>query len=330
MNTQWIYKLALFTVFSGAITGYAQNQSTITIDNYPNKSIRLVVPFGPGSATDILARTIGEKLQLTLGQTVLIENRPGAGGTIASAQVARAEPDGYTLLVVSAGHVVNPVLYKNLSYDTLRDFRGVIPLANLPSALVVRGSAPQNNLTDLVNFVKKQPGDLNYVSGGIGSASHMNAEKFLLAANMKALHIPLKGAADMAIEIIAGRSQFGFMPLIAAIPFIKDGRLKVLAVSSSQRSSVLPNVPTIAEAGQPEGEFNFWIGLIAPSKTPLKIIQQLNQEISKIISEPELKERYLKLGAESMLLGPDKFDQFMESEMKVLGAAMMKANLKID
>ena len=172
---------------------------------YPSRPIRLIVPFSAGSASDILARTVGEKLQAALGQPVLVENRPGAGGTIATALVARAEPDGYTLIVVSAGHVVNPGIYKNLPYDTLRDFSGVIPLASLPSVLVVPAAGGLGSLRELVEAAGANPGKLNFASGGIGSASHVNAEKFLHAAGIKAVHVPLKGAPEMAVEIGSGR-----------------------------------------------------------------------------------------------------------------------------
>ena len=289
---------------------------------YPVRTIKLIVPFSPGSASDILARTIGERLQNALNQPVLIENRPGAGGTIASAQVAKAEPDEYTLLVVSAGHVVNPSLYKNLSYDTLKDFRGVIPFASLPSVLVVPSNSNFKTVSDFVDFAKNHLGELNYVSGGVGSASHMNAEKFAFNAKIKALHVPLKGASDMAIEIASGRAQFGFMPLIAALPMIKEGKLRALAVSSDVRSNALPDIPSISEAGQPGGVFNFWIGLIAPSKTPSSIVQRLNAEVIKILQTTEMKERFIKLGAEAFILSPDQFDRFMDTELKTLGSIM--------
>lgn len=312
------------------ISSYSQTQSVNGNENYPNKSIRLIVPFSPASASDILARTISEKLQNTLGQPIIIENKPGAGGTIATSQVAKAEPDGYTLLIVSTGHVVNPSLYKNLSYDTLNDLTGIAPLASLPSVLVVQGLSEIKNVSQLIEFIKLHPGEINYVSGGVGSASHMNAEKFLYTTQIKATHIPLKGASDMAVEIIAGRSQFGFMPIIAALPFIKDGKLKALAVSTNQRSNVLPSIPTIIEAGHPGGEFNFWIGMIAPAKTPKKIVQKLNEEISKIILDPSIKERFAKLGAEPMILSPEKFDQFMNMEYKSLGIVLKQANVKME
>ncbi len=297
---------------------------------YPSKSIRVVVPVSPGSASDILARSISDKLQLTLGRPVLVENRPGAGGTIATGMVAKSEPDGHTLGVVSAGHVVNPSIYKNLGYDTLRDLSGVIPLASFPSVLVVPGGSAWRSVSDLTSAAKAQPGKLNFVSGGVGSASHVNAEKFAYAARIKATHIPLKGAPEMTVEISSGRADFGFMPLIAVLPALKEGRLKALAVSHDKRSLVLPEVPTIAEAGEPGGLFNFWIALLAPSKTPRPIIQKLHTEIAAIIRTPELRERYARLGAEPMELSPERFDALMAEEVQTLGAVMQAANVKAE
>lgn len=297
---------------------------------YPSRPIRLIVPFSAGSATDILARTVGEKLQAVFGQPVLVENRPGAGGTIATAMVARAEPDGHTLLVTSVGHVVNPAIYKNLAYDALRDFSGVIPLANLPSVLVVPGSGGAASVKELVEFARAHPGKLNFVTGGIGSATHVNAEKFCYAAHIKAVHVPLKGAPEIGVEIGSGRADFGFMPVIAALPSLRDGRLRALAVSYDRRSSVLPDVPTIAEAGEPGGLFNFWIALLAPSKTPRAIVSRLNAEISAVIGSREVLEKYARLGAEPMLLTPEKFDAMMADELKTLGAVIQAANVKAE
>lgn len=297
---------------------------------WPSKPIRLVVPFSAGSATDILARTVGEKLQPLLGQPLVIENRPGAGGTLGTAMAARAEPDGHTLLVVSAGHVVNPAIYKNLPYDALRDFSGVIPLASLPSVLVVPGSGGAASVKDLVDFAKAHPGKMNYVSGGIGSATHVNAEMFCHAAGIKAVHVPMKGAPDIAVEVGSGRADFGFMPVIAALPSLRDGRLKALAVSHHRRSTVLPEVPTIAEAGEPGGYFNFWIGLLAPAKTPRAIVARLNAEITAVLASREVLEKYARLGAETMVLAPDKFDSMMAEELKTLGAVVQAANVKVE
>jgi len=297
---------------------------------YPTRTIRFVVPFSAGSASDILARSISDKLQTSLGRPVLVENRPGAGGTIATGMVAKAEPDGHTLVIVSAGHVVNPSIYKNLNYDTLRDLSGVIPLASLPSVLVVPGNSSWKSVTDLTAVARATPGRLNFVSGGIGSASHVNAEKFCYAARINASHIPLKGAPEMIVEISSDRADFGFMPVISVLSALKEGRLKALAVSHVRRSTVLPEVPTIAEAGEPGGLFNFWIALLAPSKTPRPIIQRLHTEISSIIKTPELGERYARLGADVMDMSPERFDALMAEELRTLGAVMQAANVKAE
>ncbi|MEY3627952.1 MAG: hypothetical protein RL163_2451 [Pseudomonadota bacterium] len=315
----------LSVIGAGALTSPLHAQPA-----YPSKAIRLVVPFSAGSASDILARSISDKLQISLARPVLVENRPGAGGTIATGMVAKAEPDGHTLVVVSAGHVVNPSIYKTLGYDTLRDLSGVIPLASLPSVLVVPGASAWKSVADLTAAARSSPGKLNFVSGGVGSASHVNAEKFCYAARVRVTHVPLKGAPEMAVEIASGRADFGFMPVIAALPALKDGRLKALAVSHDKRSSVLPDVPTIAEAGEPGGFFNFWIGLLAPSKTPRPIVQRLHMEIASIIKSPELAERYARLGADVMDLSPDRFDALMAEELQTLGAIMRAANVKAE
>ena len=286
--------------------------------NWPARAIRLVVPFTPGSASDILARTAGEKLSTALGQPVVVENRAGAGGVIGTALVAKAEPDGYTLAVVSAGHVVNSFLYTNLPYDVLRDFAGVMPLASLPSVLVVAPQSGVRTVSALVALAKSRPGALNYASGGIGSASHVNAEKFRAATGIDVVHVPLKGAPDMVVETIAGRTQFGFLPITAALPSVRDGKLVPIAVSSPSRSSALADTPTIAEAGVPEAEFNFWIGLLAPAKTSKEIVSRINAELRRIMQLSDVKDRLARLGAEPFLLAPQEFDAFMQSEYKAL------------
>ena len=301
--------------------GAALGQAPIAA-GYPHKPIRFVVPFTPGSASDILARTVGEKLATVWGQPVIVENRPGAGGVIATGQVAKAEPDGYTLIVVSAGHVVNPLLYANLPYDTLRDLAGVIPFASLPSVLAVSPFLGVKSLQDLVALAKSKPGGLNYASGGIGSASHVNAEKFIAATGIDAVHVPLKGALDMVTETVGERTQFGFFPIIAALPTIRGGKLMAVAVSSNARSTALPDTPTVAEAGVPGAEFNFWIGLLAPAKTPRDVVDKLNAEIGKILQSPDGRERLSRLGAVPMPLGPAQFDGFMRDEYSALARAI--------
>src|SRR5438876_1455288 len=218
---------------------------------YPSKNIHIIVPFAAGSATDVAARLIGEKLNTAWEQPLVVENRPGAGGTIVIAQTAKAEPDGYTLVVVSTGHVVNDVLYKDLAYDVLNDLAGVAPLVSLPSVLIVPPSLGVKTVKDLVARAKAKPGEFNYGTAGVGSAAHINSEKFNLAAGIKAVHVPLKGTPPILSETMGGRLQYAWVPIIASIGPIKDGKLHALAVSTAHRSAALPNVPTIAEAGFP-------------------------------------------------------------------------------
>lgn len=292
---------------------------------YPNKTIKIVVPFTAGSATDIMARIVGEKLSATLGQAVVVENRPGAGGTLGAAQVAKSEPDGYTLLVVSTGHVVNPALYGSLPYDTLGDFAGVSPLAALPSLLVVGSGSPIKNVAELVAAAKAKPGQLNYASAGVGSATHVNAEKFRAAANLQLTHIPFKGTPETIVEVSAGRVDFMFTPVLASIPSIRDNRMRALAVSTAKRSPTLPDVPTVSEAGLPGFVFDFWIGMLAPAKTPKPIVNKLNAEIAKLLLLPDVKERLAKLGADPLPMSPDQFDAYIKDEFATLGAVMKSA-----
>lgn len=292
---------------------------------YPNKPIRIVVPFTPGSATDIMARIVGEKLGTAWGQTVIVENKPGAGGTVGSAFVAKSEPDGYTLLVVSTGHVVNPVLYPGLSYDTVGDFAGITPLASLPNVLVVGAGSPIKNVQELIAAAKANPGKLNYASAGTGSATHVNAEKFRAVTGLQATHIPFKGTPETITETVAGRVDFMFTPVLSSIPMIRDNRMRALAVSTAQRSSALPEVPTVSEAGVPGFVFDFWIGLLAPAKTPRDIVNKLNQEVSKALAQPDVKERMAKLGGEPLPMTPERFDAFIREEHATLSVIMKDA-----
>ncbi len=292
---------------------------------YPSKQIRIVVPFTAGSATDIMARVVGEKLGAAWGQPVIVENRPGAGGTLGATQVSRAEPDGHTLLVVSTGHVVNPVLYGNLQYDTLSDFSGVTPLASLPSVLVVGSGSPIKSVSELVAAARAKPGVLNYASAGVGSATHVNAEKFRATANVQITHIPFKGTPETIVEVSTGRADFMFTPVLASLPAIRENRLRALAVSTTKRSTALPNVPTVAESGLPGFVFDFWIGMLAPSKTPKPVVAKLNAEIARILALPDVKERMATLGAEPMPMSPEQFDAYIKDEYNTLGAVMRSA-----
>src|SRR5438128_9302137 len=295
---------------------------------YPSKPLRMIVPFTPGSATDTMARPVADKLSSAFGQLVLIENRPGAGGTIGIAALAKSPPDGYTLAVVSTGHVVNPVLYANLPYDTLKDFAGVAPLAGLPSVLVVSPELGVRSVHDLVAMAKAKPGQLNYATAGIGSAAHISAEKFRMAAGIDAVHVPLKGSPESLTETMGGRTHYTWTPLTTAVGQIRGGQLLALAVSTGKRSAALPDVPTIAEAGFPRGEFNFWVGMLAPAGTPRDVLGRLNSEIQKALAAPDMQERLAKLGAEPLSMSPGEFDSFLREEYTVLGEVMRASGVK--
>jgi len=296
--------------------------------SYPGKPIRIIVPFTPGSATDIMARIVGEKLNTAWGQPIVVDNKPGAGGVIGMRETARADPDGYTLVVIAAGQAVSHVLYKDLGYDTLKDFAGVAPLASLPSVLIVPPSLGVNTVQEFVAAARAKPGEFNYASAGVGSGSHISVAKFNFAAGIKAVHVPLKGAPPILAETMAGRVQYAWAPVLTTMGVIKDGKVKALAVSTPKRIDALPNVPTIAEAGYPDGESTFWVAMLAPAKTPRDIVAKLNAEVNRALQMPETKERLAKLGTEPMSMTPEQFDRFFASEYRELGDVMVKAGAK--
>ncbi len=295
---------------------------------FPSKPIRIIVPFTPGSATDTMARPVADKLSQALGQPVLVENRPGAGGTIGIAQLAKSPADGYTLAVVSTGHVVNPVLYASLPYDTIKDVSGVAPLAGQPCVLVVSPQLGVKTVKDLVAMAKAKPGQMNYATAGTGSAAHICAEKFRMAAGIDAVHVPLKGSPESLTETMGGRTQYTWTPLSTAVGQIKDGRLMALAVSTAKRSPQFPDIPTIAEAGFAKAEFNFWVGMLAPAGTPKEILNKLNAEVQKALAAPDMKERLANLGNEAMFMSPADFDAFLRDEYAVLGEVMRASGVK--
>jgi tripartite-type tricarboxylate transporter receptor subunit TctC len=296
---------------------------------WPTKPITVVVPFTPGSATDVLARLFGERLSERLGQPVVVENRTGAGGTIGTGAVARANPDGYTLVVVSAGHVVNPVLYPSLSYE-LKDLAAVAPLGTLPSVLLAAPGLGVKSVKELVDKARSTPAGLRFASAGVGSAAHVNAQKFVSGLNLNALHVPYRGTPPMLVDIAGNSVDFVFAPLISSVAMIQDNRVVPLAVSTPKRAEAFPNIPTAAEAGYPQGQFNFWIGMLAPAKTPRPVIERLNREITAMMDAPEVIARLQSLGALPYKLGPQEFDRFIASEAVELGGIMRAANVKAE
>lgn len=295
---------------------------------WPQKPVRLVVAFNSGTPADVLARAIAEALAPALKQPVVVENRPGAGGTIAAAQVVKADPDGYTFLVHSAGHVINPLLFPMLSYDA-RDLIGVTPLATLPNVMLTRAGG-HKSVQEIVDAGKAAPGKLNYGSTGTGSASHISAEKFMTAAAFGAFHIPFKGAPETLGETRSGRLDFFFSPIEPALQLIRDGKLTPLAVGSAKRSALLLHVPTTIELGFPGSDYNFWIGLFAPAKTPRNIVERLNAEISRVLHWSAIAERFAGVGAEPFTMDAGAFDGYVRSEtepaLRIVREALRKAN----
>ncbi len=304
--------------FSGAVLAQAS----------PSKPIKFIVPFTAGSATDIVARTVGDAMGKSMGQPIVIENKPGAGGTIAAAQVARSEPDGYTLLVHSSGHALNPALYPNPGYDTLKDLTGITTLAAVPNVLVVNPAKGWKTQADLVAAVKAKPGTFNYASAGVGSATHMNAEIFRMQTGIDALHVPYKGTPDAMSNVIGGSNDWFFAPLASALPLIKDGKLQALSVSTKARAATLSQVPTSVEAGVPGSDYTLWVGMIAPSATPPALIKKLHDETLKALASPETRERLSKLGADPFPMSPEAFNAYIKTEMDTAARIAKVANLK--
>jgi tripartite-type tricarboxylate transporter receptor subunit TctC len=315
--------------FSAVIAAVAMGVSGgAAAQDYPSRPIHFVVPFTAGSGTDVIARTVGDVMARNMGQTIIVDNRPGAGGTIAAAQVAKAEPDGYTVLVHSSGHALNPSLYVNLPYDTLKDLTGVTPLAALPNVMVVSPLRGWKSVADVIAAAKATPGQLNYASAGIGSATHLNAEKFKLQAGIDAQHIPFKGTPEALNDVIAGRVDWFFAPLSSALPLIQGGKLQALAVSTPTRAPTLPQVPTTVEAGVPGSEYTFWVGMIVSSRTPPAIVQKLHDEALKALASREVKERLTQLGAEPLPMSPDAFNAYIKSEMDAAARIAKAAHLQ--
>jgi tripartite-type tricarboxylate transporter receptor subunit TctC len=295
-----------------------------------DKAITFVVPFTAGSGTDVIARTVAEKLGPLLGAQIVIDNKTGAGGTVGAALVAKAPADGYTLLIHSSGHVVNPALYPKLSYDTLKDFDGVSPLASLPNVIVVSPSKGYKDVADLVAKAKAQPGQLNYASAGNGSATHMNAEKFRVAAGLQAQHVPYRGTPEALTETAAGRIDWFFAPLVSALPLIQSGRLQALAVSTAARSPLLPQVPSITEAGFASAAYTFWVGMFVTAKTPKAIVQKLHAAVMAVLAMPDVKDRLEKLGAAALPMPQEAFEKYLDEETVSAANLVKAAGIRID
>jgi tripartite-type tricarboxylate transporter receptor subunit TctC len=297
-------------------------------DSYPSKPIRAIIPFGAGSATDVIPRIVFDQLASQLGQAIIVENRGGAGGTIGAAAVAKADPDGYTLLVNSSAHTITPAIYPNLSYDAAADFAAVGAIGSVPNVLIISPEKGLKTLPEFVAAAKAKPGSFNFASVGVGSAVHLSAERFRISAGYEAQHIPFKGGAEALTEVIAGRVEYYFCPIATALPHIRDGKLLGLAVSSPKRAAALPDVPTTLEAGFADSDYTFWIGVFAPAKTPKEIVDKLNREMAAAVASPAVREKLGVLGVELMPMAPSEFDAHVKGEIVRYATFAKAAGLK--
>jgi tripartite-type tricarboxylate transporter receptor subunit TctC len=294
---------------------------------WPTRPPRAIVPVAAGTITDIVPRLVFEQLSAQLGQTIVVENRPGGGTTTAAGFVAKADPDGYTILVNSAAHTIAPALYPNLSYNPATDFSAVALLGVVPSVLVVSRESNIKTVADFVAAAKAKPGAMNFGSAGVGTATHLSAMRFMSSAGMEAVHIPFKGGPEAINEIIAGRLDFFFAPVGNALPFVRDGLLRALVVNGAKRSAVLPDVPTTAEAGFTDAEYPFWIGMFVPVKTPRTIVDRLHAEAANALAMPGLRSKLDALGVDTVSMSPSEMDAFVQKQIAA-DALLAKAAVK--
>ena len=310
------------------VTVLVAGATNCTAQNYPSGPLRIVSPYPPGGGTDILARTIGQKLNERFGQPAVVENRSGANGTVGAAFVAKSPPDGHTMLIVPAGYAANPSLYKSLPYDQSRELAPVSHIASGPLVLVVHPSLPVKNVKELIALAKAQPGALNIGSAGNGSLPHLSAELFNTMAGIKIVHIPFKGSGAAVIDVLSGQVPIYFMNVLQCLPLIKSGKLRALGVSSPQRSPIAPELPSIAESGLKGFDMTNWYGLLVQGGTPRDTINKLQQEVARILNLPELKERLAGEGMTVVASTPEQFVEFLARETAKFNRIIQAAGIK--
>jgi tripartite-type tricarboxylate transporter receptor subunit TctC len=298
-------------------------------EGYPNRPIRLVVPYGPGGVSDITGRIVAQKMTEVLGQSVVVENRAGAGGMLGTAYVAKAEPDGYTIVLSSlSAYAIGPRLVKAPLYDPVRDFTPIAPVALSPTILTVNNALPVNTLKELVAHAKANPGKLTYGSSGIGSVAHISAEVLRASTGVELVHVPYKSAAQAYPDMISGSVSMIFDALPSAIQHIKAGKVRPIAVMSERRATLVPDVPTFAEAGYPEATLRLWVGLHGPAKLPAPIVQKLSDTAQKVVAAPDVRERFTAVGADGYFVSPREFSEMVRGDVERLGKMMAAAGIK--
>jgi len=295
--------------------------------DFPVRPIRIYVGFAAGGATDLIARLVAEKLSERLPQQVVVENRPGAGGVLATGIVAKAPPDGYSLIMASASHAINVSLQKALPYDAVADFAPVAPVGAITNVLVVNPSVKAKSVSEYIALAKAEPGTINFASAGVGSSSHLANELFKTMAAIDIRHVPYKGTADGVRDLVTGRVQSTVDSVSALLPFIRSGQLRVLGVADPARSTLLPDVPTIAEAGLPGYEVNAWVGLLAPAKTPREVIDLLNREVMAVLREPDVQKRLQEIGAHPVFGTPEDLGALVKSDIAKFATIIKSAGI---
>ena len=297
---------------------------------YPGKPIRVLIGFSAGSEIDTIGRLVVQKMGEGLGQQLIVENRLGAGGTLAAGQMASAAPDGYVLLINSVSHAGVQALYPNLPFDTVRDFAGISQLTSAPNVLVVAPSQGIKTAAELIALAKQKPGQVNFGSAGVGSGTHMTLEQFRLATGIQVTHVPYKGVPEVLTDTATGRVNTSFAPIGNTLAMIKDGRLVPLAVSTAVRSPALPDVPTLSEGAVPGLDWDQWYGMFAPAKTPRPIVNQLSREVARVLALPDIKERIANRGSTPKPSSPEEFDAFVRAEVAKVGKVIRDGNIRID
>ena len=297
---------------------------------YPDKPIRMIVPFPPSSGSDIVARLVALTLSERLGQSVVVDDRPGAGGTIGAELAAKAAPDGYTLLIISTSHTVNVSLYKKLQYDMVRDFSPIVLVASAANMLSVNLAVPATSVKDLMALAKARPGQLNFASSGIGSSSHLAGELFRSMAGIDLVHVPYKGSGPALVGLLAGQVQIAFFSIPSTLPQVKAGKLRALAIGSAQRSQLLSDLPTVAEAGVPNYDAGTWYGILAPARTSRAIVDRLNKEVNQGLRTAEIRERLLSQGAEPLSSTPEQFTAHIKAEIGKYAKIVKAIGAQID
>jgi tripartite-type tricarboxylate transporter receptor subunit TctC len=313
--------LSAFGIGMGVVMG-------ASAEAYPGKPVRVIVPFTAGSATDIVARTVAQKLSELWGQTVVVDNRTGAGGTVGTGLAAKSQPNGYTLLLHSAAYAASPAVYSKLPYDTLKDFVEISALVSQPYVLTVGSSAGMKTVSGLIAAAKAKPLQINFGSAGSGSGTHLVAEKFRLSAGIEVVHVPYKGGPEATLDTITGRVTYWFPPVSLALPYIRDGKLLALGVSSAKRATLLPDVPTIAEAGVGGFEDSIWWGIWAPAGIPVAVVSSVERDIGRAIAAADVRDRLTRLGAEPMGMTRAEFTRFVRSEIESAARVTKAAGIK--